>query len=49
MDEMNESDIARELDREVSDRTGLIQLSICLGAVAVVLVAGAMILFRQFS
>lgn len=46
---MNENDITRELDREVSDRGGLILLSICLGVVFVVLIAGVTLLFRQFS
>lgn len=47
MDEMNEHDLVREIDREVSNRNGQILLWVCLGVVAVVMLAGAVILFRQ--
>lgn len=47
MDEMNEHDLARQIDREVSDRTGQIALWICLGVVAVVMLAGTIMLLQQ--
>ena len=49
MDEMNEHELVREIDREVSDRSGQIALWICLGVVAVVMLAGAVMLIRQVS
>ncbi len=45
---MNEKDIAREIDREVSGHGGLIALSISLGAVAVIVLFGAIELLRPF-
>ena len=44
MDEMNEHDLVREIDRDVSNRNGQILLWVCLGVVAVVMLAGAVIL-----
>ncbi|MEZ6031360.1 MAG: hypothetical protein R3C46_16665 [Hyphomonadaceae bacterium] len=49
MDEMNENEISRQIDRDVSGRASLIALTICLGVVAGILIAGAVILLRQFA
>jgi len=49
MDEMNERDLAREIDREVSDRRGQIALWVCLGVVAGVVLIGAVMLFKQLT
>lgn len=46
MDEMNEHELSREIDREVSDRPGEIALWVCLGIVAVVLLAGTVMFLR---
>lgn len=49
MDEMNDYEIHRQIDREVSNRPGLIALTACLVAIAAILVAGAAVLLRQFG
>lgn len=49
MDEMNENDITRQIDREVSSNAGLIALVVCLAIIAGIVVAGGIVLFRQFS
>lgn len=46
---MNERELVREIDREVSDRRGQIALWICLGVVAGVLLVGAVMLFKQLT
>lgn len=47
MDEMNENEIAREIDRQVSNRAGFIALAVCLGVIAVVALAGAVVVLNQ--
>jgi hypothetical protein len=49
MDEMNESEVTRQIERDVSDNSGLIALSVCLAIVAGILIAGSIVLIRQFS
>jgi hypothetical protein len=49
MDEMNEREITRQIDREVSGGIISIALTACLAVVTGLLVAGAVILIRQFS
>ena len=49
MDEMNDQEMHRLIDREVSNRSGLIALTMCLVAIAGILVAGAAVLLRQFG
>lgn len=49
MDEMNEHELARDIDRQVSNKTGLIALSICLGVAAVIVLAGAVVLIQQMA
>ncbi len=46
---MNEHELALEIDRQVSDHGGQIALWICLGVVAAVMLAGAVIFFRQMT
>jgi hypothetical protein len=49
MDEMNDHEMHRLIDREVSNRSGLIALILCLVAIAGILVASAAVLLRQFG
>ncbi len=49
MDEMNDNDLVREIDREMDNRSGQIALWVCLGVVAAVALAGAITLFWQVS
>lgn len=45
MTEVPEKELADQIDREVSDRGGLIALVLCLAVAGGLLVAGAMALF----
>jgi len=47
MDEMNDHDM-RQIDREVSGTAGLIALVVCLAVILGILLAGGMVLIRQF-
>lgn len=45
MTDVNEKELADQIDREVSDRGGLIALVLCLSVAGGLLIAGAMALF----
>lgn len=49
MDEMNDNELSRQLDREVSGKAGLAALVICLAVVAGILLAGGIVFFQQLS
>jgi hypothetical protein len=49
MDEMNENDVTRQIERDVEGNSGLIALSVCLAIIAGILIAGSVVLIRQFS
>ena len=49
MDEMNDQEMHRLIDREVSNRSGMIPLIVCLVAIAGILIAGGFVLLRQFG
>lgn len=49
MDEMNDHELSRQIDREVSGKAGLVALVICLAVVAGIVVAGGIVFFQQLS
>ncbi len=49
MDEMNDNELSRQLDREVSGKAGLVALVICLAVVAGIVLAGGIVFFQQLS
>jgi len=49
MDNMNDHELHRQIDREVSDQGGLLALLACVVAVTGILIIGAFVLYRQFA
>jgi hypothetical protein len=49
MDEMNDNELSRQIDREVSGKAGLIALVVCMAVIAGIVVAGVVVLLRQMS
>ena len=47
MTEVHEKELADQIDREVSDRGGLVALLLCLCVAGGLLIAGAMAMFPQ--
>lgn len=47
MEEMNDHDLVRELDRVVSNRSGQIALWVCLSVVGSVMLGGAIVLLQR--
>ncbi len=45
MTDINEQELAEEIDRDVSDKGGLVALVLCLCVAAALVVAGSMALF----
>lgn len=49
MDEMNDHELSRQIDREVDARPGLIALVVCMAVVAGLLLAGGVVLVQQLT
>ncbi len=49
MDEMNDHEIHRQIDREVSNQGELVALVICVALIATIVAVGGVLVFRLFA